>query len=162
MLDLSDPRWSSFETTYNCNRVPLLLAEWHAAIGFDQELSRYRELGDQFMHQCTITDLAYAIVPYLVAACESGSTKFANIYLTDVGVIEANRLTPDYRPPKMPAFLADVYGQAIVRSQPLVEDLIDSISDPDEKWELRAIKPALFGNAELAWQQWINGFGDDQ
>ena len=158
MLDFADQRWRSLETTYDCDDVVALVRKWHASIGFDQELPQYQLLSNQFMHQCTITDLAFAMVPHLVATCEANTTSFTLLYLTDVGVTEANRLSPGSRAPDLPAFLADAYSEAIIRAQPLAEAAIDSAPECRESWELRAIKPALFGNAELAWNQWRNGF----
>jgi hypothetical protein len=46
------------------------------------------------------------------------------------------------------------YVQAILECRNLADDVIDAESDPERKRGLVALKPALYGNAELAWSRW--------
>jgi hypothetical protein len=130
------------------------------AIGSDQENAIYYEdLFDLFLHQATITNAAFAVVPWLVYVCKKGITKFQVEYLTDVALVEANRLkygvysnrkgTEEY-----PEWLMSDYIQAIMEARNLIDDIIEAEHDKKRKHGLVAMRPALFGNADLAWSQW--------
>lgn len=94
MLSLNDDRWPLRTTFFGgSGDVPRVLSEWLASIGFDHERTIYRcDLFDPFLHQDTITNAAFAVVPWLVHVCVTRETGFAVEYLTDVALVEANRL----------------------------------------------------------------------
>jgi hypothetical protein len=46
------------------------------------------------------------------------------------------------------------YQQAIVESRNLVNDVIEAEQDHERKRWLVAMKPALYGDGNLAWHQW--------
>ncbi len=94
-----------------------------ASIGSDQEDTIYRrDLFDMFLHQNTITNAAFAVVPWLVQVCKNGGTRFRVEYLTDTALVEANRLkyglyynregTEGY-----PKWLMSDYKQAILEAR---------------------------------------------
>jgi hypothetical protein len=116
-------------------------------------------LFDVFLHQVTITNAAFAVVPWLVHICQQGSTRFQVEYLTDVALVEANRLkhgayyhrkgTQAY-----PEWLMLDYQQAIVKSRSLIDGVLEAEPVSNRKRGLLAMQPALFGDADLAWSQW--------
>ena len=46
------------------------------------------------------------------------------------------------------------YQQAIMAARNLVDEIIEAEHNEDRKRGLVAMKPALFGDADLAWSQW--------
>ncbi len=98
-------------------------------------------------------------MPWLVSVCKQGITKFQIEYLTDVALVEANRLkygvyynregTEEY-----PKWLMSDYQQAILHARDLIDDVIEAEQDEQRKHGLVAMRPALFGDADLAWCQW--------
>jgi hypothetical protein len=68
MLPLDDDRWEQLTTFFEKPEdLPKTLAIWLASIGSEQEGTIYREdLLDLFLHQVTITNAAFAVVPWLV------------------------------------------------------------------------------------------------
>jgi hypothetical protein len=161
MLLLNDDKWKQLTTFFGeSEKLPSVISNWLKSIGSDQEEIVYeRDLLDLFLHQATITNAAFAVVPWLVHVCKEGITKFEVEYLTDVALVEANRLkygvhynregTEEY-----PEWLMLAYQQAIMDSRNLVDDVLETENNDDRKHGLVAMKPALFGDADLAWSQW--------
>jgi hypothetical protein len=161
MLPLDDERWRQLTTFYESpEALPGVLADWLAAVGSDDEILFYRrDLFDLFLHQATITNAAFAVVPWLVEVCKKRETACRVEYLTDVALVEANRLkygvygnrkgTEEY-----PAWLMPDYHQAILEVRNLVDEVIEEAHDWEWKRGLVAMRPALFGDGELAWAQW--------
>jgi hypothetical protein len=161
MLQLTDERWSQLTTFFSKKAsISTVLEAWLMAIGLDQEEIIYRrDLFDLFLHQATITNVAFAVVPWLVHVCKQGHTPYQIEYLTDVALVEANRLkyglyfnregTDPY-----PDWLMNDYHQAIIEARTLVDDVLEAEDDEDRKHGLIAMRPALHGNADLAWSQW--------
>jgi hypothetical protein len=161
MLTLDDDRWTELTTFFGePQNFPKILGKWLASIGSDQENIVYsRDLFDLFLHQATITNAALAVVPWLVDICTKKETKFQIEYLTDIALVELNRLkiglyynregTAEY-----PEWLMLNYNQAIIESRNLANQVIESEHGAERKRGLIALKPALYGNAELAWSQW--------
>lgn len=161
MLPLDDDRWGHLTTFYGKPEdLPKVLEEWLASIGFDQEDTIYhRDLFDLFLHQATITNAAFAVVPYLVDVCKRGETRFQVEYLTDVALVEARRLQNGVKgnregTEENPEWLMADYKQAILESRNLADDVIEAEHDEERKRVLVKMKPALHGNAALAWSQW--------
>jgi hypothetical protein len=161
MLPLDDEKWRCLTTFFGePENLPAVIKKWLEAIGTDQEITIYYQyLFDLFLHQVTITNAAFAVVPWLVHVCREGITKFQSEYLTDIALVEANRLkygvyynregTEAY-----PEWLMPDYQQAIAESRHLVDGVLEAEPDKDSQRKLLAIKPALFGDADLAWSQW--------
>jgi hypothetical protein len=161
MLPLDDDRWGQLTTFYGKPQdLPVVLAKWLASIGSDQEDTVYRrDLFDLFLHQATITNAAFGVVPWLVDVCAKGKTPYQVEYLTDVALVEANRLKYGVYgnrkgTEETPFWLMSDYHQAIVESRKLADDVIEGEHDGQRKRGLVAMKPALFGNADLAWSLW--------
>jgi len=161
MLSLTDDRWPLLTTFFGDPQdLPRVLSEWLASIGFDQERTIYhRDLFNLFLHQGTITNAAFAVVPWLVHVCATRETRFAVEYLTDAALVEANRLKSGVYwnregTERFPDWVMSDYVQAILECRNLADDVIDAESDPERKRGLVALKPALYGNAELAWSRW--------
>lgn len=161
MLALNDDRWSRLTTFFGePENLPNVLRQWLASIGLDEEGTIYRrDLFDLFLHQNTIVNAAFAVVPWLVHVCNKQQTTYRVEYLTDVAFVEANRLkfgiygnrkgTEEY-----PEWLMLDYKQAILESRNLVDEVIEAEHNTERKYGLVAMRPALYGNANLAWSQW--------
>jgi hypothetical protein len=158
MLPLDSPRWNELNPFYGQPEdVPIVLADWLQSIGFDQEPTIYWDrLFQLFLHQGTITNLAYAVVPWLVEAATVRCSPLAADYLADVAMVEWDRLefgtysprgTPGEEPP---GWLADDYHRAIECAGPAAEDLLDTPLEERSRDSLWRLLPALFGNATLA------------
>ncbi len=162
MLPLDDDRWQQLTTFFKEPKdIPKILEEWLASVGFDQNEAKiyYDILFDIFLHQTTITNVAFAIVPWLLHVCRTRDTRLRATYLTDIALVEANRLTHGVYynregTEKYPNWLMSDYMQAIAEACTFVDDVIEAELDEDRKQLLVAMKPALFGNPELAWSQW--------
>jgi hypothetical protein len=141
----------------NPEDLPKVLGAWLASIGSDQEVTIYRDdLFDLFLHQATITTAAFAAVPWLVDVYKKGETNLQGEYLTDVALLEANRITYGVGgngegTEAYPEWLMADYTQAIIEARQVVAAVIESVRDAGR---LIAMKPALHGNADLAWSQW--------
>jgi len=157
MLPLDSPRWSELDTFFvQGEKVPTILREWVDAVGFDQEMTIYlRDLFNLYLHQGTITNVAFAVVPWIVAHCSRAETCNRVQYLSDVALVELRRLTcglhsvreggdPD------PAWLMDDYTEAIRQAQSMAEDTLDEPLDGELRKTLWEHVPALFGKIELA------------
>ena len=95
MLALDSDRWAELTTFFGaaCD-LPNLLRAWMAAVGSDQkeDLIYRRDLLHSYLHQVTITNSAFAVVPWIVHVCEQRQTRFLAEYLMNVAFVEANRL----------------------------------------------------------------------
>lgn len=161
MLPLDDDRWGCLTTFFGePEDVPKVLREWLLSIGSDQEDTIYREdLFDLFLHQATITNAAFAVVPWLVHVCKKGDTRWRVEYLTDVALVEANRLKRGIYfnregTEPCPEWLMLDYQQAMIEARDLVDDTLEAEHNVGRKQGLVALKPALHGNADLAWLHW--------
>lgn len=98
-------------------------------------------------------------MPWLVHVCKVGITKFQIEYLADVALVEANRLKYGVyynweETEEHPEWLILDYQQAIVDFRSLVDEVLKTENHDGRKHGLVAMKPALFGDADLAWSQW--------
>jgi hypothetical protein len=161
MLSLDDERWERLTTFFGEPKdLPKVLRSWLAAIGSDEEHTFYiRNLFDFFLHQATITNAAFGVVPWLVDVCKIGKTQHRVDYLIDVAFVEANRLKHGVYfnrkgTEEKPEWLMPDYHGAIIESRNLLEDAMKADADEEKKRALTTMMPALYGNAELAWSQW--------
>lgn len=79
--------------------------------------------------------------------------------MTDVALVEANRLEHGVYfnregTQESPEWLMADYRQAITEASKFVDEVIDSEQDEERRRFLVALKPALHGDAKLAWSQW--------
>ncbi|MEY4529798.1 MAG: hypothetical protein RLZZ156_519 [Deinococcota bacterium] len=162
ILNLNDSKWKDLTVFFEQTKsLPQLLEQWYSLIGSSQEHNFYvDQLFNSFLHQATITNAAFAVVPWLVNVCESGKTRHQIEYLADVCLVEANRITRGtYHNRKdtieYPDWLMVDYFEAIRKAVALADICIQSDkSDTPEKIQLVQLRPALDGNANLAWEQW--------
>jgi hypothetical protein len=161
MLSLDDDRWERLTTFFASGKeLPSVLKQWLASIGSDEEATIYgRDLFDMYLHQATITNAAFAVVPWLVDVCKKGNTRHRVEYMTDVALVEANRLKYGVYfnrkgAEEFPEWLMADYHQAIVDARDLVDDALAAERDEEWKHGLVKLRPALDGDAELAWSQW--------
>jgi hypothetical protein len=158
MLPLDSPRWQELDPFFGQSEgVPKALGEWWQAIGTDFEVPIYsRQLFDLFLHQGTIRNVSFAVVPWLVAAVTEAESRRAAAYITDIALVEWNRLVhgihgsrsegrPGLPPPD---WLADDYRAAVEAAGPLAEELLDGPLSDHERVELWMHYPALFGNSK--------------
>lgn len=154
MLPLDSDRWGELASFFGTPvDVARAIAHWREACGFDQELDVYsQELFQSYLHQGTISSVAFAVVPWVVDTLQSRQVRHPAHYLIDVATVELNRLeygtyyprgTPGAPPPD---WLAADYAHAIQEAAQLAEDLLDTPLPPDERHMLWQLLPALFGN----------------
>jgi hypothetical protein len=104
-------------------------------------------LRDYFLHQFSITDAAYAVLPHAVAGLRGVPVAERTDYLLDLAFIEAARLGP-YAPP-LPKDLADAYQSAVIGARAIAcEGLGAGLSKPDFRYLLCSIS-ALHGHPGL-------------
>jgi hypothetical protein len=167
MLPLDDDRWCLLTTFFeDPEHLKVVLTGWLESIGSHQEDTIYiNDLYDLFLHQVTITNAAFAVVPWLVNVCKQGGTKLSIMYLTDVAMVEAIRLKAGLYFNRQgtdphPEWLMSDYHQAIGEARVLAEDAITASHEVEKKSGLVALKPALYGDADLAWSRW-SGISDE-
>ena len=164
MLSLDDDRWRHLTTFFGQpEELPSIIKDWLESIGSEQEEVVYdRDLVDIFLHQSTITNVAFAVVPWLLHVCKEHVTKLQPNYLLHIALVEANRLsdglyyhrtgTEEY-----PEWLMVDYHQAILESRDLIDKVVEAENlEEGIRTRLVALRPALFGDADLAWAQWYS------
>ncbi|TWT29258.1 hypothetical protein KOR42_55350 [Thalassoglobus neptunius] len=150
MLPFEDPRWNELSTFYD-DDLASVVHEWSMAVGFDQESDIYHRLFNLYLHQNTITNSAFVVVPYVVKHCQSVSAEDRAGYLIDVATVEYCRLRHgcwDGSPELDWAMQS--YNDSIEIAQELVESVLDEGIDPELAAELRTLQPVLYGNLEMA------------
>lgn len=104
-LALNSKRWRTLkahfgnasEDTEEIRSVPKLLARWARTTKTYAEEYEYDPLRESFLHQGTILDIAYAVVPHLVEQLAHLEADRRIEVLDDVAEVEAVRLTPRSR-----------------------------------------------------------------
>jgi hypothetical protein len=98
-LPLHSPRWTSLKAHFGnagldteIAAVPKLLQRWHRAVGGYAEEYAYADLYESFLHQLTILDVAYAVVPHLVTRLGELDPDRRIHVLDDVAIVEQTRL----------------------------------------------------------------------
>jgi hypothetical protein len=92
VLPLDSPRWADFEVYFGQPRhVPERLGLWRESIGGPAEQRRWAELSEQILHQFTITDAAYVVVPHVVRELHHVPARAQFNYLVDVALVESAR-----------------------------------------------------------------------
>ena len=150
MLPFEDARWNELSTFYD-DDLALVVRNWSMAVGFDQESDIYHRLFNLYLHQNTITNSAFVVVPYVVQYCQALPPNDRAIYLIDVVNVEYCRLRYGCHDgsPELEWAMSD-YHDSIKIAQSLVENVLDEEIDADIDVELRSLQPVLYGNLELA------------
>jgi hypothetical protein len=116
MLPLDSPRWKSFSTYFGTpEEMPRRIAEWREAIGGRDEEREWSGLWEQFLHQGTIKDAAYAAVPHVVRELGRVEPRKRFDYLVELGLIESARQQSGS--PAVPVDLAGAYYEAVGQSK---------------------------------------------
>lgn len=150
MLPFEDPRWNELSTFFEGD-LSSVVREWAAAVGFDQEAEIYHSLFNLYLHQNTITNSAFVVVPYIVKYCQHLPPCDRASYLIDVATVEYCRLRHGCwdGSPELEWAMQD-YHDSINAAQELVENVLDERMDPELREELITLQPVLFGNLKLA------------
>ena len=123
MLPLDSPRWKSFSVYFGTpGQVPTRLESWRKSIGGPVEDSEWSDLWEQFLHQGTITDAAYAAVPHIVQELERITPGKRFDYLVEVALIESARHVTGS--PGLAPDLADAYHAAIAHARQLAVECL--------------------------------------
>jgi len=161
MLELDDARWQLLTSFFgDGSDVPLAIKAWLDSIGTESETDTYADgICELVLHQLTITNAALAFVPWVLHAYVKTETEFRWKYLTDIAIVEANRVaygvyynaegTEPY-----PDWLMGPYLEAVEAAKLLALDLV--ALDREAAWDcgLLALMPAFDGDGKTAWQQW--------
>lgn len=159
MLPLDSPRWTELDTFFGePKNTPHVLAEWVDSVGFDQETTNYEELHELFLHQGTITNTAYAVVPWMINHLSRSDRNQQACYLHDIGLVEFRRLTCGLHflragGDSEPSWLMPDYQEAIRQTQSMAEDALDQALPEELRKMVWSVLPALFGNAVIAHQR---------
>ena len=120
------------------------------AVGFDQESDIYHRLFNLYLHQNTITNSAFVVVPYIIKHCQTLSPDDRAIYLIDVATVEYCRLrhgcwdgSPELE------WAMQGYHDSIEIARQLVEDVLHEGIDSELDSQLRTLQPVLSGNLEM-------------
>lgn len=150
MLPFADPKWNELSTFYE-DDLSQVVQEWTLAVGFDQEADIYHRLFNLYLHQNTITNSAFVVVPYIVQHCTRLPADDRAVYLLDVTTVEYCRLRHGCwdGSPELEWAMSD-YHTAITAAQELVENVLDEGIDEDLCRELESLQPVLFGNLAMA------------
>ena len=161
MLSLDDNRWEELTSFFGeSSEIPEALETWLTNVGTEEEEEVYYEyLFELYLHQLTITNAAFAIVPWLLHVCAKGETRHRLTYITHIAVVEANRLEGGVYYNRegtieVPEWLMSDYHEAVRKARDVASDLIKLDPSKAKEAGLLAIQPALEGNAKLAWKQW--------
>lgn len=102
MLQLSSPRWATLKAHFGnaaedhaeIAAVTKLIRRWTDAVGSYAEEYEYDPLHESFLHQNTILDVAYAVVPHLVPQLPRLDPDRRMEVLDDIARVDEVRLTP--------------------------------------------------------------------
>jgi hypothetical protein len=149
MWSLDDKRWRSLRTFFHSGRtLPGLIRRWQAGLGSPEAEEVWAELRDLFLHQLTITNAAYAVLPYMVAGLERVPVGKRLNYLVDLGVSEAARRNPGS--PAFPDGLAEAYKASIEAARPFAIGLLGRrMPRSDYRW-LVGVVCSVHGHPRLA------------
>jgi hypothetical protein len=138
-LPLDSPRWASLKAHFGnagvdaeLPAVPSLIARWNRAVGSYAEEYEYQDLHESYLHQLTILDVAYAVVPHLAARLSDLDPDRRLEVLDDLATVDAVRLKPlaevealvrdlDQKQPMGPE-LHDAFIQSIRERNPRLPD----------------------------------------
>lgn len=149
MLPLDSPRWKSFLTYFGTpEQVPQRLASWRESIGSRDEERQWSDLWEQFLHQFTITDAAYAAVPHVVRELDRIEPRKRFDYLVELALIESARQT-DAGSPALAPDLADAYHAAVSSARRFAVELL-SLEWPKLEFRyLMSVLASLHGHGGL-------------
>lgn len=102
-VPLDSPRWATLRAHFgnagvdgDLPAVPTLLRRWNHAVGSYAEEYEYQDLFESYLHQRTILDVAYAVVPHLAARLSELDPDRRVSVLDDLALVEETRLVPPH------------------------------------------------------------------
>lgn len=149
MLPLDSPRWKSFSTFFGSSeQVPMRLAAWRQSIGTLDENAKWTELHDTFLHQYSITDAAYAVVPHVCQELARLESKWRIKYLVELALIDSARQR-GWSESTRPCDLSDSYHAAISDARRFSVELLTLELPPIDFRSLISVLAVLHGHAGL-------------
>lgn len=148
VLPLDSPRWSTLRSSCSARPGAALARELLESI-VAGDLEAFAELGHQTCHQGSVGEVAYAVVPHLVAVAraEPGSDRGGQA-LSLVGWIVASREIDAHADPCR-SDLASSYASALPEALDLAASALRrSIADPGTCWSLIGTVAALQGQTD--------------
>jgi hypothetical protein len=182
-LPLDSPRWKQLKAHFgdagdapDLPAVPNLLVRWGDAIGRYAEEYAYHPLRESFLHQGTILDVAYAVVPHLAARLGDLPPDRRLDVLADIADVEAVRRVPRAeverrvaalqtmseglrglftqttrdRHPELPDDLAGAWFEALAVAQASAAALLGEVREASEFRLVLETLCGLHGQPELA------------
>jgi len=118
-LPLTSKRWQTLKAHFGnaghdgdeVPAVPKLLRRWVRTVGTYEEEYAHDPLRESYLHQGTILDVAYAVVPHLVLQLERLDDDRCSEVLDDLALVDAIRRTPRRRVEAMVKRLSTMSGE---------------------------------------------------
>ncbi|HTJ41578.1 MAG TPA: hypothetical protein VL463_05755 [Kofleriaceae bacterium] len=119
-LPLDSARWRTLKAHFgnagqdgDLPSVPTSIRRWYAAVGTYAEEYEYADLLESYLHQRTLLDVAYAVVPHVVSRLRALDPDRAIEVVEDVAVVERVRMmSPDEREAQV-AQLRDAFPERL-------------------------------------------------
>lgn len=94
-LRLNSKRWTTLYAHFDDPTVPSLIARWRDVAGRYGEEFAYAPIREAYLHQGTLAEIAYAVVPHLVARIDELHPDRQQDLLDDLADVESvRRMTP--------------------------------------------------------------------
>lgn len=148
MLPLDGPRWLSFKVFFGESaELPRRIKAWQTGIATKREPTLRAELTEQFLHQFSITEAAYAAVPHVIVTLASLPPRRRLEALAEVGLVEAARQGDGT--PRIPHGLSGAYTASIERARAMSLELFSLKWSKDEFRHLLSFTASLHGHGVL-------------
>jgi hypothetical protein len=127
-------------------RLPALLGQWLEAAGTDEGDAVWHRLRDYFLHQFSITDGAYAVLPHVVRQLHRVQPQKRVEYLLDLS-FAVGPLDP--HAPRVPDDMAEAYECGVRRARELAVELLSADLSKQEFRYLLCCISNLHGHPKL-------------
>ncbi len=153
MLPLDSDRWRTLKVYFGLPKdLPVRIKSWAAAIGTDRESAAFTELSQQFLHQFTITDAAYAAVPHVVDNLPRVPLERRIDYFDTLSIVEAAR--ESLEAPECPRYLRTAYASSVRDARALAVAALSAQWEPRQFRYLLSAVAGLCGHSPLAELLW--------
>ena len=153
MLPLNDERWRTLKVYFGTGKdLPARIERWVAAIGTERESVAFTDLSQRVLHQFTITDAAYAVVPHVVVNLPRVSSGRRVDYFDTLSLVEAAREL--FEAPECPRHLRTAYTSAVREARALAVEALSAEWQPREFRYLLSAVAGLCGHPALAELLW--------
>ncbi|HKB00836.1 MAG TPA: hypothetical protein VKD90_01395 [Gemmataceae bacterium] len=148
MLPLESERWQSLRTFFGESKdLPDRIRRWLKVAGRPEADPRWRDFAEQYLHQTTITDAAYAVVPYLASALDRFPPPARLAYVINIACVES-AVQKEYAP-QLPDDLAGDYRSAVEHTRGAAAELLPAPWSKPEFVGLVAALCCLHGHDQL-------------